>query len=152
MTLSYEGKVGDDLVAILTSIKTEFNRMADGTGWRDISSLLANGWVLDTGGFIRLTRRGRRAIILFAGLNSSAATGSTAIPTASLAGFRPAVDARVTLWQGAVPQLGFVSSSSGGGGLTSAARVAFGSQQQELSWEVNPTQAWPTTLPGSAVA
>ncbi|QHF24087.1 hypothetical protein GTU73_08740 [Rathayibacter sp. VKM Ac-2804] len=152
MALTYEGKVGDDLIAILTEIKTEFNRIADGTGWRDISTLLGNGWTLDANGFIRLVRRGRRATIVFAGLNGSAATGSTIIPTASLAGFRPAVDARVTLWSSATPYLGFVSASSGGGGLTSAARVAHGSQQQEISWEVNPAQTWPTVLPGSAVA
>lgn len=151
MALTYEGKVGDDLIAILTEIKTEFNRIADGTGWRDIStsSGTAGPWTRTASS---ASCAGRRATIVFAGLNGSAATGSTIIPTASLAGFRPAVDARVTLWSSATPYLGFVSASSGGGGLTSAARVAHGSQQQEISWEVNPAQTWPTVLPGSAVA
>ncbi|MCJ1687799.1 hypothetical protein [Rathayibacter sp. VKM Ac-2927] len=152
MPLTYNGAVGDDLVAILAEVKTEFNRLSAGTGWRDISSLLGAGWTLDANGFIRLIRRGQRATIAFAGLNGSASTVSTIIPTASLAGFRPAVDARVTLWSSATPYLATVSASSNGGGLTTSAKVAHGSQQQEISWEVNPTQAWPTVLPGSAVA
>ena len=152
MALSTTIAVGDPLPATLNATNLAVNQAVDGTGWRDISALLANGWVLDSGGFIRLIRRGRRATILFAGLNGSTATGSTIIPTASLAGFRPAADARVTLWQNATPFAGTVSASSNGGGLVTAARVSHGSQQQELTWEVNPATAWPTTLPGTAVA
>jgi hypothetical protein len=123
------------------------NRLTDGTGWRDITSLLINGWVADR---VWLIRRGNRVILKFSNLNGTAATGSTIIATATLAGFRPAADTHVTAWSNATPYAVFVGFSSGSGGITSAARVSFGSQEQEFIWECSST--WPTSLPGTAVA
>lgn len=143
MTLSYVPVVGADLVTILDDIKTEHNHLYDGTGWRDISSLLSNGW---TATRVRLIRRGNRAILKVAGLDGTAATAST-ILTATV-GFRPGFDKRDAFWSNVTPSALFINAN---GGITTAARSSTGSQEQEWSWEVGGSSlAWPTVLPGVA--
>lgn len=144
MTLNYTSAVGADLLVILDAIKAEHNKLYDGTGWRDVSSLLSNGW---TATRIRLIRRGNRAILKVAGLDGTLATASTIITVP--VGFRPGFDKRDTFWSNVTPSALFENAN---GGITTAARSSTGSQEQEWSWEVGGSSIdWPTVLPGVAI-
>lgn len=78
----------------------ELNRLSYDTGWRDVTSLLQNGW---TATVVRVRRVVDEVFWEFENLNGSAATSATIFTLSAFSGFAP-VGGSVTetdVWRGA---------------------------------------------------
>ena len=115
------------------------------TGWRNVSSLLTNGWA----GSLYIRRTAQAVEMLAEALSPTSATTTVAF-TLPL-GFRPAINTRWAFSTPAVPPVfhRFLAAKSDGSlqyiGAIPQSIALYGSQMAsaELS-------SWPTTLPGTA--
>lgn len=122
------------------------------TGWRDVASLLANGWTA-TAGALTLARRGNTVTLAsnHNGLNPAAKTGSVFMFLPS--GFRPMPFSSTPLNYRAMGN-GFESGSEtprkivaqSDGALTQG--TATSTITFSISWSTG--DPWPATLPGTA--
>lgn len=134
------------LSAGLNTISTAINRAVEGTGWRDVSGLLLNGWTAE---ICKVRKRGAEVDVFF-DLNGTAATSSTI--------FNLGVDWSADRSAGAFYSLpsflgtGAVASASlrvtSAGQFSSADRSA--NLRTMISFPSNAT--WPSTLPGVPAA
>lgn len=144
------------------TIAAELNRMTRDTGLRDASSLIANGWTLDSGGFIYIRRVDDEVTLYMRGLNGSAATsntfliGGTAEPGVLSRDFRPSVSASVThttvspLYRATpngTPWFLFYDAAWRCGTQNSAATPPTGFGSAIVQWTYKTAMPWPTNLP-----
>ncbi|AZS08722.1 minor tail protein [Arthrobacter phage Litotes] len=114
------------------------------TGWRDIKTLLVNGW---TANVVYLRRQGDRCTLKGLTLDGSALTSTTFLNLTS--GFRP--QHGDSYFQANTISAAFALMAVGLSGAVRAqtGQTMYGSPAYfEISWTT--TEAWPTTLPGSA--
>lgn len=117
------------------------------TGVRDVSALLLNGWVLDTGGYVRVRRVGKTLTYSIRGLNGANAADGRVL--AGLPGFE--VAAAVII----IPELDSNAIGYGGvitedGGMYSPPGTHFTAIRTNVV-RATTESAWPTALPGAAV-
>ncbi|ALY09555.1 hypothetical protein LAROYE_28 [Arthrobacter phage Laroye] len=114
------------------------------TGWRDIKTLVTNGW---TSNVVYLRRNGDRVTLKGLTLDGTAQTSTTflTLPT----GFRP--QHGDSYFQANTVSAAFALMAVGLNGVVrgQTGQTMYGSPAYfEISWST--TEAWPTTLPGSA--
>lgn len=118
------------------------------TGWRDVSTLLLNGWALNTGGVIRLRRLGSAIHLVVANLSGAVATAQTILP--ALPGFN--YSDWIAMWSTVKSRR---IDHRGSTALLAAQGTPYdawndvGGMRDYFTWST--VDAWPTTLPGSAV-
>lgn len=78
---------GTGHLAHTNEVHLRINELYDGTGWRNLSSTLINGW---TASKIQIIRRGWRVTLIIRNLVSTSGTGTTQIMSSLPVGFRPA--------------------------------------------------------------
>lgn len=123
------------------------------TGWRNVSSLLINGWELSgTGGRVCLRRIGR-TVWIYGALSSVSATGQNALTLPS--GFLPlAGDTTLGWWSlsgsnGATAPV-LMEAHNTLGVIRSALAAYSGEANARFAGSFPARDAWPTTLPGTA--
>lgn len=117
------------------------------TGWRDISSLLINGWTLNASGILRIRRVGYQVTLVMANINGTAAANALAV--AAISGFAHA-QGWINFPSGV--KLGQAVAHRAADGLLAPGNPSIwndtGGMRDAFSWStVDP---WPTTLPGTA--
>ena len=115
------------------------------TGWRDISSLVTNGW---TAAGLMIRRIGTSVTIALRNLNPASATGE-AIITTPIFGFAPTL--RATFPTVASPENVFTNASvrEDSGQIHLKRGSGSISVYQYSYWTYLTSDAWPTTLPGT---
>ena len=128
---------------------TGWSVLEGNTGWRNVTHLLLNGWTGFFGASVLILRDGNNTYIKLDGIKTAATTANTFINMP--AGFRTSgANSRFALHSlGAQPSSMYRGYfTSGGDGLVTAVTSSFGDLFGELSYAT--TEAWPTTLPGTA--
>lgn len=119
------------------------------TGWRDVRSLLANGWTVDSASAgILLRRYGNKVTLKIHRLDGSEATRDDFLLTSDIgSGFHRAVGGTYVPIVTSLTTVGALSLQSN----IQLARSTpmFVSGFMEASWETS--QPWPTSLPGNGV-
>jgi hypothetical protein len=122
------------------------------TGWRNVSSLLLNGWT-QSGGVVLLRRQGRRVTLWIAGtsnqgIDASAATSNVFLrsPSGFSLGTSP-TNARYYFMDvdGVLVKTYTANDDLGASGFGTAVKVQ---TMGEQTWHT--ADAWPSTLPGTA--
>lgn len=134
-------------IAWVNQVAKDLNSTTRDTGWRDVSSLLLNGFTVGT--LLRIRRKDDRVQLMFRGLNGSAATSTQflAVPT----GFQPVTDLEDGPFRSsadAYTEKLFVGTSAGFR-MNVTGRAMAGSAAQIFEYPCSAT--WPATLPGTEV-
>lgn len=124
---------------------TELNKTSRDTGWRNITSLLTNGW---TATAIHIRRIDEWVYWEFRSLSGSAATTASVMPMTSLTGFRSYGGTNETpLIRGVGGVNGYLRIS----GTSIGADIGFAFPSNTVHSHSYPTtDTWPVTLPGIA--
>ncbi|AZS11109.1 hypothetical protein SEA_WAWA_2 [Arthrobacter phage Wawa] len=118
------------------------------TGWRDMSSLLVNGWTLGTGGALQVRRVGYQVYWRAYNLNGSAATSSVFVMIPAGFGYET-YNNRLPTTDGTSVTSVLVNNTTGiGANVAVPIATAFASNFS--NWNYPTVQVWPASLPGSA--
>lgn len=113
------------------------------TGWRDISSLMINGW---TGTLF--IRRSNQTVTLYGMLNGTSRTSDHFIATASISGFKPRPNTPFGTAQNVSNDtIKVLNNDATDLFITSGAATTY---TLYATYLVGDTVTWPSTLPGSA--
>ena len=119
------------------------------TGWRDMSSLLVNGWTLGSGGALQVRRVGYQVYWRAYNLVGTAATSSIFVAVPSGFGYETFSN-RLPTTDGTAVTSVLVNNTTGiGANVNVPIAVAFASNFS--NWNYPTAQPWPTALPGTAV-
>jgi len=126
-------------------------RIYGDTGFRGISSLLQNGWVLGSAGGLFIRRTDDLVTLIGYNLDGTAATSGGFLLTADLPGFLPVSGGHrflVSRDNGTNVAVIGVSNQTTGNVSTPTGFVVGSVAYWSISWQT--AQAWPTALPGVA--
>lgn len=116
------------------------------TGWRELSTLLANSW---TAGSVLIRRRGSMVHMKMLGLNPAPALNDNFLASATVQGFRNPNGQGWHTYPRPDGSIGYIREQSGNfadvGRLTGGGAVKYAS----FTWMTD--DPWPTVLPGTAV-
>lgn len=130
--------------AIHTASATGSEQLIYGdTGWRNVSSLLTNGWT----GSLYLRRFGHRVSALAEALNPNGKTSDTALLLP--AGFQAGTLGGRSVFHNLVVPASVYRVAAAGTSLNVVATTTAGALYGACDWYTEA--AWPTTLPGTAV-
>lgn len=117
------------------------------TGWRDVTSLLLNGWTA-TSGHLNIRRIGSIVYARFGNVSSAAATGSTlyTLPSGFGVGQWQAFD--IPSYAAANQKLVVDNYDMKPPAFTQSIVYSAGGRYAVISWPAN--DSWPTSLPGTA--
>lgn len=144
-SLRRDTSVGERIIATVNGLDT---MLYGDTGWRNVDSLLVNGWTAHS---IRMRRVGNVWFIRFRGLNGSAATDPMIMDLGQWVPESGAADGIGVVIPG-TPSDGFVTQYGGQGWLRlrrPSLPWTTATDAPALILSIPTTSAWPTTLPGT---
>ena len=139
------------LLSDANTVHGEINRMSRDTGWRDLSGLLANGWVASDA---RIRRYDDRVTVQLTGLDSSGSTNATIFSfganesTSVSSNFGPDISGgwRLPIFESSVGRVQFYGNNTSGLNAVFFEGTTLGTGfTLQITW--NTYRAWPNFLP-----